>query len=94
MKLTKELINGMVKYINMMYSPKRIEVEHSNYTFFEVPDTWRGITLIDVYFDMDADIDYDTMVNMDNKIPNEVKSFFPISSLLRDKELLIRVFFE
>jgi hypothetical protein len=40
MKLNENLINGIVKYINTMYSPKRIDVSNSESNY-----------LIEIYFD-------------------------------------------
>lgn len=64
MKLTKELINGIAKYINTMYSPKRIEVDN---------EEWDGEYgyLIKVYFDH---IDDSYMTNPHFHSPDKLKA--------------------
>lgn len=64
MKLTKELINGIAKYINTMYSPKRIEVDN------EESDGEYGY-LIKVYFDH---IDDSYMTNPHFHSPDKLKA--------------------
>lgn len=81
MKLTKELINGIAKYIDTMYSPKQIDVGN---------EEWDGEYgyLIRVYFDH-IDDSYITnshfhspnilkVKNLENKIRKDIYGFFGV----------------
>ena len=88
MKLTKELIDGMVKYINMMYSPKQVKVTNIGSAYW-----------IEIYFDEDKYYDPDSPINLikrnlRNKISKDLKGFFSAYWFIYNNDLNIHVFFE
>lgn len=97
MKLTKELVDGMVKYINVMYSPKQVKVTNIGSTYW-----------IEIYFDEDKYYDADSPINLIKrnlgnkiktnqlayKISKDLKGFFSASSFVYNNDLNIHVFFE
>jgi hypothetical protein len=92
MKLNQTIINGIVKYINTMYSPKRVKANLG---------TSGLIWFIEVFFDEDADFapTYRNPVNLksislQNKIRKDVIGFFGVSSAIDNYDLVISVIFE
>lgn len=88
MKLTKELIDGMVKYINTMYSPKQVRATNIGSTYW-----------IEIYFDENEYYDPDSPINLikrnlRNKISKDLRNFFSVSSFMHNTDLNIHVFFE
>jgi hypothetical protein len=89
MELNQTIINGIVKYINTMYSPIKIDVNNIGSTYW-----------IDIYFKEDEDFvpSYHRPVNvksinLQNKIKKNLIGFFNVSSFLYNNDLNIEVKF-